>query len=351
MEVKYTWQNLADDTIQIDIMSEIDSTWGFSLATLTNQLNAAKGAPVLVRLNSPGGSVVEGLAIANILNGYSGGVTVEVVGYAASIASVIVAKAKRATMAKDSFLMIHDPYVGVMGATADQLENLSKTAKLFEDTILNAYLDSIKRRKQLDKETGMKLQADMKAETWYTAQEALDLGLIDEIVDSVPTLGNVAQMPYSGGFWNSMKDYKNIPKELANKFNNINQENTMTKTTLWDQVKNLLSGVEAPSEALSAEPTEVKNEATEMTAEQMIEHLTANGYAVTTAEEAISAEEVAELIQNEVAAQVETIKAQLKADANKGKMNVPAAKADVKAKDEDSAFSPLKAFLKSKSNM
>jgi len=101
MGLKYTWKNAINGDVQIDIFSEIDQTWGFSLATLTNQLAQTDGKNVHVRINSPGGSVVEGLAIANILNSYPGDVTVEVVGYAASIASVIVAKAKKEVLAAD----------------------------------------------------------------------------------------------------------------------------------------------------------------------------------------------------------------------------------------------------------
>jgi len=345
MELKYTWRNLADDTVQIDIFSEIDSYWGYSLASLTNQLNEAKGRPLSVRLNSPGGSVVEGLAIANLLNGYSGGVTVQVVGYAASIASVIVAKANKAVMSKDSFLMIHEPYVGVMGATAEELANLSDTAQKFEDLIVNSYLDSMDKRGKKESGTEKKIRKAMKAETWYTAQEALELGLIDEIVDSVPTYENIAQPnPYAGGFWNSLKDYKNIPEQLKNKFDNINQEeNKMTKTTFFEKIKNLINGVEDETEPT----TEVKAEvaAFEMTVETAQAFLAENGFTVTPNEEVFTAEDMAVEFENAVNLRVESKLKAIEADKKKGAFTAAQAKKD-DTKTQASPFDSVSGFLK-----
>lgn len=356
MELKYTWYNQADGSIQIDIFSEIDSMWGYSLATLTNQLANANGQPINVRINSPGGSVVEGLAIANLLNGYNGGVTIEVVGYAASIASVIVAKAKKAVMVKDSFLMIHEPYVGAIGATATELQQLSNTAQMFEDTIVNAYVDSIKRRGKYTETTTMTIKNAMKAETWYTAEEALAMGLIDEVVanvetisdNAVPTLAN-----YDATMWNSIKEFKNIPDTLKNKFN-INNENsdTMNKTSLLEKLKNLVAGadVEAQEPVVAENATAEKVvEATAMTAEEMIAHLVENGYTVVSNDEVLTAEELEAQFNAAVDAKVEAIKAQLKADAQKGRMNVPAAAPKVENKAEESnPFSTIAQFVKAK---
>jgi ATP-dependent Clp endopeptidase proteolytic subunit ClpP len=350
MGLKYTWKNAINGDVQIDIFSEIDQTWGFSLANLTNQLSQTDGKNVHVRINSPGGSVVEGLAIANILNSYQGDVTVEVVGYAASIASVIVAKAKKAVMAADSFLMIHEPYVGAVGATASELSSLSDTAQMFEDTIVAAYVNSIDRRgKKKERHTEEYIRKAMKAETWFSAQDALDLGLIDEVVASfdeyqtVPVVAN-----YDATMWNSIKEFKNIPDQLKNKFDNINTENTMNKNTLLEKLKNLVSSVDEVVEETTEATTEVVAEPIAMSADEMIAHLTANGYAVTPADEVLTAEQLEEQFNAAVDAKVEAIKAQLKADANKGKMNVPAAKAEVKNNDADNPFASVKSFLKTR---
>lgn len=351
MGLKYTFKNAANGDVQIDIFSEIDQTWGFSLANLTNQLAASEGKNVHVRINSPGGSVVEGLAIANILNSYNGDVTVEVVGYAASIASVIVAKAKKAVMAADSFLMIHEPYVGAIGATASELSSLSDTAQMFEDTIVAAYVNSIDRRgKKKGGETEEYIRKAMKAETWFSAQEALDLGLVDEVVvsfdeyQSVPVVAN-----YDAVMWNSIKEFKNVPDQLKNKFDNINTENKMNKNTLLEKLKNLVSSVdEVVEETVETPAPETVAEVTAMTADEMIAHLIESGYVVTPAEEVLTAEQLEEQFNAAVDAKVEAIKAQLKADANKGKMNIPAAKAEAKNNDADSPFASVQAFLKSR---
>ena len=356
MELKYTWYNQADGSIQIDIFSEIDSMWGYSLATLTNQLAYANGQPINVRINSPGGSVVEGLAIANLLNSYNGGVTVEVVGYAASIASVIVAKAKKAVMVKDSFLMIHEPYIGAIGATATELQQLSNTAQMFEDTIVNAYVDSIKRRGKHTERTEFEIRNAMKAETWYTAEEALAMGLVDEVVANVDTINDNAAPAlanYDATMWNSIKEFKNIPDTLKNKFN-INNENsdTMNKTSLLEKLKNLVAGaeVEAPVAEVETVNDQITDAVTqEMTVEEMIAHLAENGYTVLSVDEVLTAEELEAQFNAAVDAKVEAIKAQLKADAQKGRMNVPAAAPKVENKAEESnPFSTIAQFVKAK---
>ena len=356
MKLKYTWRNAADGSIQIDIFSEIDSTWGYSVANLTNQLAMAGGKHVNLRINSPGGSVVEGLAIANILNNYDGGVTVEVVGYAASIASVIVAKAKKAYMLADSFLMIHEPYVGVMGATASELSNLSDTAQMFEDTIVNAYLDGMKRRGKYTEVSEITIRNAMKAETWYTAQEAVNLGLADEVVASLDSVvsNTAVTANYDSVMWNSIKDFKNIPDTLKNKFNNNENSVQMNKTSLLEKLKNLVAGAEIETPTTDEVVESVNDQITDavtqtMTAEEMIAHLVENGYVVTPASEQLTEAELEAQFNAAVDAKVEAIKAQLKADANKGRMNVPAAAPKVENKaEENNPFNTISAFVKAR---
>jgi ATP-dependent protease ClpP protease subunit len=131
-----------------------------------------------MRIASPGGSVDEGRLIYNALKRYQGGVDVVVDSSAYSIASYIAMAGERVVMAKNAMMMIHNPWTIAMGSAAE----LRKTADVldkYRDSIIDAYTDkSDKDRK--------KMLAILDAETWYTAQEAVDEGFATEIGDILP---------------------------------------------------------------------------------------------------------------------------------------------------------------------
>jgi ATP-dependent Clp protease protease subunit len=126
-----------------------------------------------LRVNSPGGSVFDGLAIYNAIKRHDAKVIAHVDALAASIASIIVLAADEVRAAKNSFYMIHDPYSIVVGSAADMREEADLLDKV-AGTLIQSYADK----------SGMEPEeiADMMAkETWFTAQEALDSGFIDFI--------------------------------------------------------------------------------------------------------------------------------------------------------------------------
>jgi hypothetical protein len=95
-----------------------------------------------------------------------------------SIASYIAMAGERVVMAKNAMMMIHNPWTMAFGDAAE----LRKTADVldkYRDSIVDAYTDkSDKDRK--------KMLAILDAETWYTAQEAVDEGFATEIGDILP---------------------------------------------------------------------------------------------------------------------------------------------------------------------
>lgn len=158
------------------------------------ELRANPSAAVEVRINSPGGSVTEGLAIYNSLKPRNPIVYVD--GIAASIASLIAMAGKRIIAAANSLVMIHDPWTGTEGNSAE----LRRTADLLDkhrDAMMGAYA-----------RTGIaqaKLFAMLAAETWMTAEEALELGFVDEVA---------AALKYAAHSPASFAGYINTPKEL-----------------------------------------------------------------------------------------------------------------------------------------
>jgi len=123
----------------------------------------------LVRLNSPGGDVFDGIAIAGMIE--KRGLPVLVDGVAASIASVIAAASPQVRMAAGSFMMIHRAWSAPVG----NAEQLRKEAGVLDK--LDASMSDLYARKA--GETPQVWLARMSVETWYAADEAVAAGLAD----------------------------------------------------------------------------------------------------------------------------------------------------------------------------
>lgn len=128
---------------------------------------------IKLHLNSPGGSVDDGIAIFNALKSRGGTVEVYVDALAASIASVIAMAGDKVAMAPHSRMMIHEAMALGMGFA----EDFEKIALRLRDTTRNIASIYTERAGQdeaywLDK---------MAAETWFTDQQAVDEGLADEV--------------------------------------------------------------------------------------------------------------------------------------------------------------------------
>ncbi len=157
----------------IRIFDEIGE-YGTTAQDFINQLGAVGDVQTItLQLNSPGGSVQDGIAIFNALKRHPAKIIVEIDGWALSIASLIAMAGDRVFMAENALMMLHNPWSGVTGNS----EELRKGADLLDkvrDTMLSAYCG----KSGMDKD---RVAGLMNEETWFTAEEALAAGLIDEI--------------------------------------------------------------------------------------------------------------------------------------------------------------------------
>lgn len=134
----------------------------------------ASGEDIEVEINSGGGSVFDASEIYTSLKEYQGNVKTKIVGLAASAASVIAMASDQLLMSPTSQMMIHNASAYAAGDYRD-MNHMADILKNVNQTVANAY----KLRSGLsDKE----LLNMMNAETWLTPQQALDHGLIDEIM-------------------------------------------------------------------------------------------------------------------------------------------------------------------------
>jgi ATP-dependent Clp protease, protease subunit len=135
------------------------------------------GTPIDLRLNSPGGSVFDAVAIHNALKRHEGPVTVWIDGIAASAASYIAMAGDEIVMPENAFLMIHDPAGLVMG-TAEDMRAMAEALDKVKGSLLAGYAAKSGRAAE-------EIAVLMAAETWLDAKDALELGLADRLAEPV----------------------------------------------------------------------------------------------------------------------------------------------------------------------
>ncbi len=257
---KFKIKNVKNETannVEIDIFDDIDSSgwWGMSAKDLKAKLDeAGKVDQITLNINSPGGEVVEGFAIYNLLKRNSAKIIVNIDGMCASIASVIAMSADEINIADNAFFMIHNPWTYAMGES----EDLRKTADIMDkmaDGIISAYQNHVDLSAEEIKEL-------MNAETWYQGQEAVDAGFAHNVYNApaIAASVNVAN------FANVPEKYKNQIKKITNKKqkpqNGVNGDATMTEAEQkeMDDLKAKVEGLEEEKKTLETEKEESETE-------------------------------------------------------------------------------------------
>lgn len=174
-------------TLQIDVLGKIGPAIsmfdepGFTSQELASRLSGVSGT-VKLRINSPGGSCVDGLAIYNLLRQSGCRIEVEVLGVAASAASMIAMAGDSIAMAVGSMLMIHEPRLLGISGTSDDLREAADTL----DRLKASYAEVYAARTGKSAE---EISALLKAETWMNADEAIASGFAhSKLADSAVPL-------------------------------------------------------------------------------------------------------------------------------------------------------------------
>lgn len=167
------------DGVTISILSPIGKPWFegddvFSAKDLMTQLESANKKPITLNINSPGGDAFEGVTIYNLLVDYPAPITVNVLGEAASAASVIAMAGDRIRMYQGALMMIHSSS-GLAIGNADDMRELADILEKLDGSVADVYAQ----RTGNSRETVIEM---MQAETWMTPDEAVDNGFASEIV-------------------------------------------------------------------------------------------------------------------------------------------------------------------------
>lgn len=146
---------------------------------VVKELDALTSGDVDIYLNSPGGSVFAGVAIAEAIQRCKANVTVNVSGLCASAATFLVMASKNSTIGNMGKFMIHNANAGVQGDYRD----CTKMAEILRQTDLQiAEMYALKTGKSIDDMLEM-----MATETYFTGKQAVEIGFVSALIEPVIT--------------------------------------------------------------------------------------------------------------------------------------------------------------------
>lgn len=199
MSLKIT--NAKGDRATVDLYGVIGDEYGGITADQFRKELAQIPAktPIDVHIHSDGGSFFDGVAMHSQLRQRAGEVNVIVDGLAASAASLVAMAGKTITMAKHSWMMIHEAR-GAMSGRAGDFRTAADRLDATNSEIVSIYA---KRWKGTEDE----LRAALDAETWLSAEDSIAAGLADSLGETMAIAACVDASQFK---------YSNVPKRLAN---------------------------------------------------------------------------------------------------------------------------------------
>lgn len=160
-------------TADVYVYDEIGESWwgGLSPKSLVNTISGLDVDEMTVHINSPGGAAWDGITIMNAIRAHRATVNVVVDGLAASAASIIAMAGDSITMNRGAQMMVHDASGGAWG-NAQTMEETAGILHKLSDSLADVYAARTGGTREQWRDV-------MKAETWYTAEEAVAAGLAD----------------------------------------------------------------------------------------------------------------------------------------------------------------------------
>lgn len=238
---KQQWFNLLAQGNHLDIyLYGVIGGWDVDVNTFLEQLQSVPNPEtVTVYLNTVGGSFYDGLPIFNTLAQMEAMVTVNVMGYALSMGSVLMLAGDKTRMAQNGLIMIHRANT-FAGGDAVALRKEADILEKHEAGIIKLYADRLGK-------TDAEILVLLQAETWFTADEALAAGLIDEIIDPIDTTKAVAEAFAGNESEKLVSNYHKLPTELSA---------VLTKKTAKSNFLKTLLGLTDKTKPTATTPTE-----------------------------------------------------------------------------------------------
>lgn len=226
----------ADREYVIDILGDIgEDFWGESQNTKQvinakiKEITAIDADTVHVNISSLGGSVDHGLAIHDALSSLKAKVITNVTGLTASAATIIAQAGDVRRMSDNSLYLIHRAWTFAMG-NADDMVEMASTLEKIDDRILSIYT----KKSGKDKD---KIWGAMQADQFLSPDEALALGLVDEVYEpSVKVAASVSSVQFEAIKAFKQKAAEQIAELVVNK-----EESTQVEAQALDTERERLS--------------------------------------------------------------------------------------------------------------
>ena len=254
-------------TANILIDGEISSWWGIGLKDMAKDIANADADEIMVQINSGGGSVFEGMAIAAFIKGNPVNINTSILGLAASIATPIALAGKETSIAKGSMFMIHNASSLAFG-DADDLRGTADLLETIDGQLTSIYVDAIAKNGKLindsREETKAKVIEWQNKETWFSAEKAVEHGFIGKLTEGVEFVNKANAQDII----NACSKYKNVPATFLNKVKKI--ANMADKTEEQEKEEGLFNKFKAwlSSDAGKTPKTEAPTTQVELTKEE-----------------------------------------------------------------------------------
>lgn len=184
----YSINAAAGDEAEIFIYDVIG--WPYNDAgELVRMMAGMRDRPVTMRINSPGGDVFDGMSIYNAAANHPGGVTVRIEGLAASMASIVAMAGRKVEAYQNTMVMIHNAWMGVVG-DHNFMREMADVIEKISGQMLDVYVGKAKTGKR-------EMKQMMDDETFMTAQEAKEKGLIDTVLANGKGAKALFDLPFS----------------------------------------------------------------------------------------------------------------------------------------------------------
>jgi len=162
---------------RVDIMGPIGG-WDVSGSEFLRELKDLGDVDSIdLRIHSPGGSVLDGWAIANGIKNHPAHVVARVEGLAASMGSVVLMSADEIEVPQNAYVMIHNVSGGAFGE-ADELESMAALMRKLQDDVTDFYANATGKDRE-------EIAEMMAAETWMNGEDAVEHGFATRVLEPV----------------------------------------------------------------------------------------------------------------------------------------------------------------------
>ena len=200
------------DVCEVYLYGDVGTWDDVNVADFKQQLaDVDSKKPLNIHISSYGGEVNEGLAISSIIRQHKGKTKAIIDSFACSIASIIACSCNEIEMYNSSMLMIHNALCCAYG-NAKELREEADVLDKISNSLKTVYLEKANGKLDMDKITEL-----MDAESWLSAEECLQFGLCDNIIE----VGNKMVAKFNDE--NILSKYKNVPQSIVDSINQAKQ--------------------------------------------------------------------------------------------------------------------------------